>query len=630
MSGIVGILHRDGAPLDEGLLRRLTVYQAFRGRDAQQVWVNNSGGLPVGFGHALLKTTADSEHEVQPLSLGGDVWIVADARVDAQRELIAKLEAKGQQIGPAAGDAELILRAYQVWGEDCVQHLLGDFAFGIWDGGRQRLFCARDQMGVKPFYYAHISSFFLFSNTLDCVRLHPAVSDQLNDLAIADFLLFEMNQDPATTSFADIQRLPAAHCASVSREGLVMRRYWTMPVDGPLFYKRADDYTDRFKELLREAVSDRLRTNKVGIFMSGGIDSPTLAAVSLELMRERYTHFDLQAYTKVNPLNPEERYYAGLVASHLGIAINDCDWGDITIDPDWESGSFHTPEPRACPWELHAFQVDGRKIGAYSRVFFHGEGPDNALRFEWQLFLRFLWRERHFAHLFRSVWSTIFTQRVPPFWGRISRSFARARSDHAHAQKSSIPDWLNPDLESRLQLRNRVTHAGYRGTEPVNPLRPIGYESLHSPLWSDSFEAFDPGAGICCFEVRHPFVDLRILRYFLAVPALPWARAKYLLRRSMRKALPDAVLRRQKTGVPMAPMMKRLRQVMKPVVPAPHISRYVDCEKIVSENDGDPLALGVELRARALNYWLQNRDVVMHNGSACEGRLVSVVREVLK
>src|SRR5207249_147082 len=118
----------------------------------------------------------------------------------------------------------------------------------------------------------------IFSNTLDCIRQHPAVSDKLNDLAIADFLLFDLNQDPHTTSFADIQRLPPAHRATWSADSMRMTRYWTLPIDEPVYFKRADDYTDRFKELLNTSVSDRLRTNKIAVFMSGGLDSPALAA----------------------------------------------------------------------------------------------------------------------------------------------------------------------------------------------------------------------------------------------------------------------------------------------------------------------------------------------------------------
>ena len=186
-------MNLDGAPVDRILLGRMTDFMTFRGPDAQQTWVADN----IGFGHTLLQTTEESEDEHQPFTLDGRVWIVADARVDAQHELMRKPQANGHEnISSHVTDVELILRAYQVWDEDWVEHLLGDFAFGIWDGSQQRLFCARDHMGVKPLYYAHIGSRVIFSNTLDCIREHPGVSDKLDDLAIADFLLFDLNQDP--------------------------------------------------------------------------------------------------------------------------------------------------------------------------------------------------------------------------------------------------------------------------------------------------------------------------------------------------------------------------------------------------------------------------------------------------
>jgi asparagine synthase (glutamine-hydrolysing) len=162
----------------------------------------------MGLGFTLLRSATDCNEEQQPLSLDGNVWIVADARVDGRRELIATLQSHGQQCLADAPDAELILRAYQVWQEACVDHLIGDFVFAIWNAGTRKLFCARDQMGVKPFFYAQLGSLFIFSNTLNCIRQHPAISSRLNDLSIADFLLFEMIQDATATAFADIQRLP--------------------------------------------------------------------------------------------------------------------------------------------------------------------------------------------------------------------------------------------------------------------------------------------------------------------------------------------------------------------------------------------------------------------------------------
>ncbi len=622
MSGIVGILNLDGAPVDRGLLQRLTDFLAFRGPDASDIWIGDNGC--VGFGHTLFATTNDSEINHQPFSLDENVWIVADARVDAQHDLIAELRLQGHAPPESVSDAELILRAYHVWGADCVEHLLGDFAFGIWDGSRRRLFCVRDQMGVKPFYYTHLGSLVLFSNTLDCIRQHPAVSDKLNDLAIADFLLFEHNRDSETTSFADIQRLPPAHRVSWSQAATTRNRYWTMPIDEPVFYRHADDYTDRFKELLRDAVTDRLRTHKVGIFMSGGLDSTTLAVVTRDILHARNPSFEVQAFTKINPVDGSERHYAGLVANKLGIQINDCDWGDISFDPDWEQSRVHTPEPRICPWTLPAFQRDFARGGSFSRVFFYGEGPDNALQFEWKPFFFLLLRDRQYARLLQATLSTLTSQRGLPFWGRISRRIRQLGAAAPSAPEPSLPPWLRTELASRLHLQERSIET-VAAAPLLHPLRPSGYESLHSSAWQDIFELLDPGAGLTRFEVRYPYIDLRLLRYFLSIPALPWCRSKYLIRRAMRKELPHSVLRRPKTGVPMAPMMERLVKVaIKPMVPIPGLARYVMPEKITHPANSEPFAFAVDLRARALNYWLQNSLCFVHND---EGLTVNVSRE---
>ena len=122
------------AQWNAGTLQALTDSLAFRGPDARQIWVDG----PVGFGHTLLKTTAESETEHQPFSLDGATWIVADARLDARPDLIAKLESR-HGLGDAP-DVELLLRAYLAWGEQCVDHFLGDFAFAIWDALREK-FC---------------------------------------------------------------------------------------------------------------------------------------------------------------------------------------------------------------------------------------------------------------------------------------------------------------------------------------------------------------------------------------------------------------------------------------------------------------------------------------------------------
>lgn len=129
MSGIVGIVNLDGAPVDRTLLKRMTEFMAYRGPDGCDIWIDGH----VGFGHMMLRTTTESLNERQPFSLEGQVWITADARVDSREDLIQKLPSEGSGDLRAATDVELILRAYQIWGEDCVERLLGDFAFAIWD-----------------------------------------------------------------------------------------------------------------------------------------------------------------------------------------------------------------------------------------------------------------------------------------------------------------------------------------------------------------------------------------------------------------------------------------------------------------------------------------------------------------
>src|SRR5260221_10627406 len=223
MSGICGIVHLDGAPIDPAPLHAMTESLAFRGPDARHVWTEGCAGL----GHTMLRTTFEATAERQPASLDGRVWITADARIDARVELATRVEQAGRAVAREVTDAELILHAYYVWGEDCVRQLLGDFTFALWDSRRQRLLCARDHFGVKPFFYARVGRTLVFSNALDGVRAHPSFSMALNDLAIADFLLFEMSQDPAATAFADVARLPSAHALGASASGVETRRYWT-------------------------------------------------------------------------------------------------------------------------------------------------------------------------------------------------------------------------------------------------------------------------------------------------------------------------------------------------------------------------------------------------------------------
>src|SRR5436190_10126394 len=163
MGGIVGVVHLDGAPLEGALVDALTASLSFRGPDRRRWRLMREN---VGFGHARLASTDLSGDVEQPFTMDGRHWVVADGRIDDRRDLLEALGARSDALRADVSDVELILRAYIKWQEGCVEHLLGDFTFAVWDEAEQRLFCARDQLGVNPFYYAHCSQVVVFSNTL--------------------------------------------------------------------------------------------------------------------------------------------------------------------------------------------------------------------------------------------------------------------------------------------------------------------------------------------------------------------------------------------------------------------------------------------------------------------------------
>ncbi len=597
MSGIVGIVNLDGAPVDRRLLTRMTDHLAVRGPDAQNMWLEGS----VGFGHTMLRTTWESEREHQPFSLDGQVRITADARIDDRETLVAKLKSKGQEVVSSAPDVELILHAYHAWEERCVEHLLGDFAFAIWDGRVGRVFCARDHLGVKPFYYSQTGQSFVFSNTLDCVRRHPNVSSKLNELAVADFLLFEVNQDAATTIYSDIQRIAPAHSLTVSKDDCVSRRYWSMPIDEPVYYKRNSDYVDRFRELLTLAVRDRARTPWIGVFLSGGLDSSSLAATACRLSDRRPA---VEAFAAVfDRLIPDEtRYYSGLVADHLGIPIHYGVRDNESLDPQWERRPLRTPEPITAHSVRLAQRLDQyRSLAEHGRVFFYGEGPDNALTYEWRSHLAYLARGRRWTRLIRDTFQhAIAHRRILP----VSAILSNRKRSAGEASKAGFPPWLDDAFASRTNARDRWETMRSSADSP-HPVRPVGFQSFASPLWQRMFESVDPGFTEAPVEYRHPYVDLRLLRYMLSVPSLPWCRRKYLMRQAMRNNLPGEVLRRDKVPLFESPVFQAARQTgMQPLVPTGDLFKYVDPRKVPDTMAGDASEFWLNLRPVVLNHWL--------------------------
>jgi len=609
VSGIVGMYDRSGAPVDRALLQALAHYLSYRGPDARDTWSNG----PIGLGHTMLRTSLESQIECQPASLDDRFWITADARIDCRDELNGKLIERegGKNVGPGTTDSNLILRSYVVWGADCVQHLRGDFAFAIWDAQRKLLFCARDHFGVKPFYYSELGELFLFSNTLNCVRQHPQVSDELNDAAIGDFLLFGLNCDVATTTFRDIRRLPAAHTLTVSSGGVQTRQYWSAPAGGRIRYQRVEDYAEHFRTLLRAAVSDRMAEDSTGVLLSGGLDSAAIASTAHALLGRRAT--DLRAYTVVyeSLIPDQDGPRAREVSEFLRVPIHCIPMDSLRPFERWNDPGTTLPEPVDDPFIAGLFE-QFRTIAAGCRVTLSGEGADNLMHFQMWPFAKDLIRRRDWWTLFaetpRYLW--LRPSIYPGLKRRVRELFAREPA------KPIYPRWLAPDFARRLNLEDRAKEWSELPELRPHPILPKAHASLSLPHWSHMFEHENAGLTRYPVEVRHPFLDLRIVNFLLALPPFPLFFEKKLLREVVAGSLPEGVRLRRKTPLEGDPLVEHLRQFphgwVNEVEWYPGMDAYVNRSLLMAIWSDTNAQAHADVRPLCLNFWLRSAGEVRY------------------
>jgi asparagine synthase (glutamine-hydrolysing) len=606
VSGIVGIFNRDGAAVDRALLQALTHFLSFRGPDHRDFWCDG----PVGLGHTLLRTTRECPDEHQPASQDGRFWITADARLDSRRELMQDLARSGRRLAEPISDSELILHAYASWGDECIERLRGDFSFAIWDARKKILFCARDHFGIRPFYFVERGPLFIFSNTLNCIRAHPDISRELNEAAIADFLLFGLNCDNRTTTFLDIQRLPSAHMLTVGANGARLKRYWSPPIDGRIRYRRQDDYIEQFQTLLQAAVADRLRTDCVGIQLSGGLDSSSVAAMAREISIRSRGAIELRAFTYVfeSPESDADGVPARQAAEFLKIPI--CFQPlDLVhpFDPRHEA-NLHCPEPVDDPF-FAGFCDSNRLIAQECRVALSGEGNDNLMHFEFWPYWKDLLRRRDWRIASNVVfqYTRLKSPLGPALWRRTKRFFGKDPDLRA------LPNWIAPDFARRVDLTARWKVESKTPTPEggLHPICPRGHASLALPQWTRMFESDNANGTRQAVEVLYPYLDLRVVNFLLAIPPVPWFFEKLLLRKAMIGRLPETVRRRPKTPVAEDPLVRAL-----PALEhlqndgtswAEELDQFVNRRTLPPfHGQHNPEELQSLLRPFCLNFWLQS------------------------
>ena len=555
MSGICGIVRLDDSHVSPAEIRAMTRALERRGPDGTSEWIE--GG--VALGHTLLATTPEALVERLPLTdPGSGCTITADVRLDNREELLPALGLDSET--RVVGDGELILRAYVEWGEDCPKHLLGDFAFAIWDPRSQQLFCARDHMGMRQLIYHHDAGrHFVFATEAEAVLAHPAVPRRINEGRIADFLDNLEGLDLTSTFFGQVYRLPPAHSLRVSARGMSMDRYWDLQLPPKLELRSDKDYADAFMEVFRRAVRCRLRSpGPIGATLSGGIDSNAVVAVAAGLLAGE-KNGRLLTFSGVGPDPATCVETRAILAASAGpnllphlvdysrLKDRIAEVGGLTLACD-EPFDAHMTLLRTVYLDAHRAGVrtvldgaggdvvlgagdvvaqqlaSGRVFGAISEL---GGMPKSVLELKWRT-----------RRLLAAAWATFAPTSLSDFRRNLTW---RIHDDRALRGKASI----SADLANRVDLagrRNRLRGYMARGA-PFG--RRYRRDCIIHPHLVVGRERYDRIASSLAIEPRDPYLDLNVIRFCLSLPSEQVQAngvSKVILRRAMQGLCPPEVL----------------------------------------------------------------------------------------
>ncbi len=535
--------------------------------------------------------------------LGGRFWIVGRVRLDGRADLENRLASRTDDPLRSVSDAMLCLHAYAAWRERFTDFISGDFAFALWDGEKNRLLAVRDQLGKRPLFHARAENGWLVSDSLDWIAGRISSAGEFDDYWIADFLSCGFPREFERTVYRDIRRLAPAHVLSLSDAGMSLRRYWRLDLAEPLYLPHPEAYGERFRELLTRAIADRCPSGRLGIAMSGGLDSTAMAACAVEGGQGRSRLVAAcEHYREL--MDIKEDYYAGLAAKRLGIELRVREIDALVYDPQWRSRTIWHHEPTVGFTNAQGYRAFNYELAELAVVWLHGEGPDNALAFDRDAYLSWLWRQGFVGKLGRALLQYV---RIKGFgeW----RATAWRHVGHRPEERplGALPPWFNRDFVERCRLIERVHDLG-EGGDGSHPWHPQAMASFTSPIWSSHFDEFDFYESLAPLSWRHPYLDLRVLRFMLSVPPVPWAWKKRLVREAMRGRLPREVIEREKTPLPLHPHVALIRRHG-----FPELSRTEDLERYV-DIDALPAAQASEaeieraIASHALVHWFALRS----------------------
>jgi asparagine synthase (glutamine-hydrolysing) len=446
------------------------------------------------------------------------------------------------------------------------------------------------------------------------LRVAPGFTETLDEYFLGDYLIASWCPDWERTVYKQIRRLPPGHALEFSPEGLRVRRVAQLPIEEMISYKNPEEYVQHYREILHLSLKDRLANATNVVFMSGGLDSTTLAAEANRTWTKRNGAGTLTAHAvDYKPLfNDPEAEEAQRVADHLGIPLKVLHGGGYVPFSGWDARDFPMPEPRHEPFL--AFHLEQHRAAAVAaRVALTGYGGDDVLLGRAWPYLRCLLREGKLVTAVAAVAAHIWNTRRLPVMGLGIRSRIQNRFGIGRGQKSEqFPQWIRPDFEKALNLRERFAEL-QRKPASAHPIHPWAYAMLTGPFWPNVLEGEDAAWSGAALECRTPLLDRRMVRFLLRLPVMPWCMDKQLVRRAMKGELPKETVERPKTPLMQDPLELYVTQEKWSALPLQRsgpIKDFVDVvllENCLKANDRE--GLYENLTPVSLERWLKSVEL---------------------
>jgi asparagine synthase (glutamine-hydrolysing) len=559
VSGIAGIIRFDGAPVEPAQIKKMTGAMSYRGPDGINHWARGS----VALGQCMMRTTPESLEETQPLASEDEsLVLVMDGWLSNWKELRTELLSRGARLRTHA-DAELVLRAYEAWGKECLSHIDGDFALVIWDARRHEAFCARDRIDNKPFNYHWDGKTLVFASELHAILAMPWVPQMLNEGMIAE-LVSDQWFTRDDTLWTGVMRLVAAHRMSVGVAGPSIERYWSPSLDIDLGYKRDEEYFEHYRELFADCVRRASRSHRpVAYEVSGGHDSSAVFCMAEHLRKSgKLPAPAIDAYTFA--FNEEgaanELRFARAVGEHLGVKINEMP--PIRHPLAWFRE--RAQRYRDFPGFPNAAMFTGLReqmTANGNRVVLTGEGGDEYLAGS---------RAYYAEELAQCRWSTLiscfkadvaaFGFRQPMRWfvrdglfpllprdvrEPIGMLVRRIRGPDTLAKSEFY--WLAPRMRALATNRCR-RHSRTRNISRAKLGRQALSETLNDAFGDNIMENVERLAARSGLEIRYPMRTRQFVQFAFSTPErlrLRGRRSKYIHLKALDELLPSAISRRE-------------------------------------------------------------------------------------